>query len=124
MQDTMPRDDYPTIETIVGCRLSAVSFVCNYVELHFDGPVIRAMSNPIIDVEGIRRRFPDQGTRDALCSLIGKDVAFVEYIASVSLTLKFRCGEDIVVPLVWGSFSPPEALHYQRSSLDLVQVLG
>jgi hypothetical protein len=35
---------------ILGEPLSAVAFVRDYVEFHFDGPVLRAISNPRVEV--------------------------------------------------------------------------
>jgi hypothetical protein len=66
------------IENLVAEQLNAVSFVMDYVEFHFNGPVLRALSSPVLDYHGRRVRFPEPGSRDALCSLIGTEVAAVE----------------------------------------------
>jgi hypothetical protein len=34
------------LRMLIGREISAVCFVRDYVELHFDGPVLRALSNP------------------------------------------------------------------------------
>lgn len=38
--------DEAGLRHLVGLEVSAVSFVRDYVELHFDGPVLRAVSDP------------------------------------------------------------------------------
>ncbi len=45
-------NDRELIERIVGEQLCAVSFVQDYVEFHFDGPVIRALAAPIVKEDG------------------------------------------------------------------------
>ena len=65
------------IESLLSEQVNAVSFVMDYVEFHFNGPILRALSNPVVEYQGHRVRFPDAGSRDALCSLIGSDVASV-----------------------------------------------
>jgi hypothetical protein len=66
---------------IVGEPLSAVTFVRDYVQLHFDGPTISAFTLPTVTVRGKTIAFADPGYRDALCARIGVTVlaAFVEH---------------------------------------------
>jgi hypothetical protein len=56
---------------IVGEPLSAVTFVRDYVQLHFDGPTISAFTLPTVTVRGKTIAFADPGYRDALCARIG-----------------------------------------------------
>ena len=62
------------IESLEGEELNIVSFVMDYVELHFNGPFIRALTNPIIEIEKRKFQFPDPGSRDVLCSFVGRIV--------------------------------------------------
>jgi hypothetical protein len=48
--------------------------VRDYVELHFDGPVLRCLADPVVDTAGDPVAFPQPGSRDALCELIGREV--------------------------------------------------
>lgn len=57
-----------------GWEVSGVAFVRDYVEFHFDGPILRALSQPSLAVRGETVAFPAPGSRDALCSLIGREV--------------------------------------------------
>jgi hypothetical protein len=107
---------------LVAKQLSAVCFVQDYVELHFDGPVVRALTNPIVELEGQRLTFPAQGSRDALCSLIGRSVASVQLQDAVALTLQLEGGGAISVPLDANSYRGPEAMHFQESPTGALQV--
>ena len=112
----------PSVERLVGEQLSAVAFVQDYVELHFDGPVIRALTNPIADSGGVRISFPAPGSRDALCRFIGRLVEKVEVQDNVSLTCHFQGGGSIIVPLDPDSYRAAEAMHFQDSPTGALQV--
>ncbi len=91
-------------------ELGSICFVRDYVELRFDGPIIRSFVGPIIERDGSRLRFPDEGSRDALCEFIGQ--ALVEVRESPSeLTLSFHEG-IIRVPLKAEPGEPVEAAHF------------
>jgi hypothetical protein len=111
-----------SIESLVGEQLSAVSFVQDYVEFHFDGPVIRALTNPIVDAPGGRWQFPGPGSRDALCSLIARLVERVEHEEEVHLRLDFGGGHALTVPLDSASYLSAEAMHFQSSPTAPLQV--
>ena len=40
------------VEDLVGEELAAVAFVRDYVEFHFDGPVLTSLTDPIAVVDG------------------------------------------------------------------------
>lgn len=63
---------------LVGEELSEVCFVMDYVEFHFNGPVLRSISNPIIELAETKFEFPLPGAREALCAIIGRAVKQVE----------------------------------------------
>src|SRR5438132_5217308 len=62
---------------LVGEQLNTVAFVMDYVEFKLNGPVLRALTNPIVQSSGVRVRFPKAGSREALWSLIGSEVVAV-----------------------------------------------
>jgi hypothetical protein len=99
------------IESLVGEELSAVSFVRDYVEFHFDGPLIRALNNPIANIGGKAFPFPKAGSRDALCSFVGKAVIRVKFKGHVELSLAFDDGQ-ITIPLDNASYRGPESFHW------------
>jgi len=48
---------------IIGQPLSGVAFVQDYVELHFDGKILRTLANPSIAGDRGRFAFPEAGSR-------------------------------------------------------------
>jgi len=113
--------DRPLIGQIVGEQLSAVSFVQDYVEFHFDGPVVRAFAGPIVKESGETIRFPSPNSRDKLCSLIGRPVSSFELIDGLELRIRLG-GADLIVPLDAERTPGPEAMHFQDSVTSPVQV--
>lgn len=99
------------LESLVGEELSAVSFVRDYVEFHFDGPLIRALNNPLANVGGKAVLFPEAGSRDALCSFVGKTVTRVKFKEHVELSLAFDNGQ-ITIPLDDASYRGQESFHW------------
>jgi hypothetical protein len=100
------------IENLVAEQLNAVSFVMDYVEFHFNGPVLRALSFPVLDYQERRVRFPEPGSRDALCSLIGSDVAAVEVREHDRIELRTKQGHILTIPLDEASYRGAEAAHF------------
>ena len=62
------------IKDLIGLELSAVCYVRDYVELHFDGPILRCLADPIIAGSSGRFEHREVGSRDALCALVGEVV--------------------------------------------------
>src|SRR5258708_3883111 len=105
--------DHSTVQSLVGEELSEVGFVRDYVELHFDGPVLRCLTKPVVESPSGRFVFPESGSRDALCSVIGGTVTAVSVQEHISIALEFSGGQKITVPLDDASRVGPEAAHYQ-----------
>jgi hypothetical protein len=72
-------DDNELLSVIKGEQLSAVTFVLNYVQLHFDGPILTAFTTPIVKAGDTSLVWEDPGYRDMLCGRIAHIVhdAFV-----------------------------------------------
>lgn len=82
---------------LVGSELSAVAFVRSYVELHFDGPVLRSLALPLVRKDAHVVRSGDPGWRDALCDLIGHVVTAADDLSEV-LQIRFVDGEQFEIP--------------------------
>ncbi|WP_157546397.1 hypothetical protein [Hamadaea tsunoensis] len=95
---------------LVGLEVSAVCFVRDYVELHFDGPVLRALSAPF-GLYGCRGwRFPDGDSPTVMRYYIGKTVDGFELSPDRLLALDF--GEHrFAIPLDDNARVGPEAAH-------------
>ncbi len=68
------RGDDMELVAIEGEQLGAVTFVQDYVQLHFDGPTITAITRPVVVSGGTTFEYDSPGYRDRLCGLIGKVV--------------------------------------------------
>jgi hypothetical protein len=67
-----------SVEDIIGEDLSAVTFVRDYLQLNFDGPVLTVLCPLVVHwPEGIASS-EQPGFRDALCGVIGETVRSVE----------------------------------------------
>lgn len=94
---------------LVGAEVSGISFVRDYVDVHFDGPILRALSSPNVKIAGTEFQFPFGGSRDGLCMLIGKTVLAAREDARF-LTLEFDGSGFLRIPLVTSELGP-EAAH-------------
>ncbi len=100
------------LEVLVGEELNAVAFVMDYVELHFNGSILRCVSDPAVIVAGTKWQFPDEGSRDALCGLIGSQLAAVTIEDRRVATFRFKSGASVAVPLDDGGRHGGEAMHF------------
>ena len=78
--------------------LDTISFVRDYVEVRIDYNIVRCMTGPIVRTESGDRRFPEPGSRDALCGLIDGAVKEVE-VSDDAIELHMDSGEALVLPL-------------------------
>jgi hypothetical protein len=69
------RGDHVELLAAEGEQLSAVTFVQDYVQLHFDGPRLTLVTWPVVIVGDEGHAFGDPGYRDQLCGLIGRIVS-------------------------------------------------
>ena len=103
------KDELPRLESLAGEQLGSVIFVADYVQFDFNGPVLTVFSGPVVELQGARYRFPAQGSRDALCSLIQQFVATATVQEEKGITVTFDSGARLSIPLVPGSYEGPEA---------------
>ncbi|MFE7094388.1 hypothetical protein [Streptomyces erythrochromogenes] len=107
---TIANDPADPLQLLMGLEVSAVSFVRDYVELHFDGPVLRALSDPSGVYEGREWRFPEPGSLELMRCFIGKTVDGCALVPDRILALNL--GEHrFVIPLDSESSGGPESAH-------------
>jgi len=99
---------------LVGAEVGGVSFIRDYVEVHFDGPILRALASPIVEIAGTDVQFPFEGSRDCLCLLIGKTVVAARE-ETEALVLEFGGSMLLRIPLVTSELVP-EAAHLVPAS--------
>jgi hypothetical protein len=84
------RGDRTDLVSLEGEQLSAVTFVRDYVQLHFDGPRLTLLTWPVVIAAEARCAFGEPGYRDSLCRLIGRIVA--RAYVRVEERLRVNCG--------------------------------
>lgn len=82
---TMDNEKNP-LDQLVGEELSAVSFVRDYVEIHFEGLKVQFMADPSVVENGRRFLFP---TNDAIVKLVGLIGSVVKSIKLISGSYEF-----------------------------------
>ena len=88
-------ENRPDLPSVIGDELSAVCFVRDYIELHFDGPVLRLLGDVAVKNGTEIKSSSDEGFRDWLCRNIGRRVASVSPLTGNEIELKFH-GNDVV----------------------------
>lgn len=83
-------------EDLRGLELAGVAFVRDYVELLFDGPIVRCYAPPEVVTEVESVRFPNERSRDALCELIGRQVVAVS-VADDNLSIELDGSSQVRV---------------------------
>lgn len=102
--------------------ISAVCFVQDYVELIFDGPIIRYLCNPRILIDGKSVRFPEEGSRDTLCRLIGDVVKRIYLVQGSYFSIEMISGAEISIRLDEDPQEFSEYFHFISNVGDAVQV--
>jgi hypothetical protein len=103
---------------LVGSQLNTVAFVMDYVEFKFNGPILRALTDPIVDTGTSRHLFPSAGSRDALCELIGSDVRSVVVRPRDRIEVDTDRGAKLIIPLDEESRRGVEAAHFVPAAPD------
>ena len=118
----MAKERNISINDLVGMEVSGISFVRDYVEIHFDGPILRCISNLTLESEEWQFTFPESGSRDSLCQLINQTIESIDLDENTMLKAKFSGGYELVVPLDQESRRGPEAMHFVPGINEPVQV--
>jgi len=99
------------LENIVGCTLSSVTFVADYVQFAFDGPVLTAYTLPVVSF-GPKHFEPMQpGYRDSLCQQIGCRVERIE-VDDQHVGVILDGAAAISISLLDEDYAGPEALQF------------
>jgi hypothetical protein len=98
--------------SLVGEELNGVCFVMDYVEFHFNGPILRALNKPVLETPRGTIIFPSKGSRDALCALIGETVVDVQVMPAEAIQVSLGHQQSIRIPLGIDESTGPEAAHF------------
>jgi hypothetical protein len=107
---------------VVGRRLSAVTFVLDYIQLQFDPPPTINALTPVTVRSGNRRAISgDEDFRNLLCEQIPKTVRSVSLEDGEALVLSFEDASTISLSLRKQDYVGPEAVNvYGRDHLYIV----
>jgi hypothetical protein len=107
------------ITAIEGQELTAVEFVQDYLGLRFDGPMLTLYAWPHLLFEEFSVAFGEPEYRNALCSLIGENVAKAALEELESLTVELESGTVIALSLREEDLSGPQAGSYSADGSGL-----
>jgi len=83
---------------LVGRRLDSVRFLAHTVEFEFGGLVLGVSGDASIVAGGTRIAYPEAGSRDALCRLIGSRVNEMRRTTAGDIELDLDTGWGLVLP--------------------------
>jgi hypothetical protein len=110
------------LSDLVGEEISAVSFVQNYVEFHFNGPVLRSVANPKAITANSTIQFPEIGSREVLCQFIGQTVRIIELKENDSLTIVTNDNYTLIIPLDPEHSRGHENMHFKPNDSQPQQI--
>jgi len=105
----MPHQIANPLKILEGSQLSSVEFVQDYVQLHFDGPKLTAITHPRVHVMNQSFEWGKQEYRNALCERIGKLVSHASTIQEQEIKIEFEDGASISISLNPDDFRAAEA---------------
>ncbi len=98
------------LQTIVGEQLSSVEFVQDYVQLRFDGPILTAVTQPVVEANGQEFHWGQCGFRDELCKRIARKVISAHIAPEDSVCIKFDDGATVMISLRSQDYRAAEAV--------------
>jgi hypothetical protein len=101
-----------TFRELIGHQLSAVTFVQDYLQLAFDGPVINVYNPLTVETPTITVWTWEDQLRNVLCGQITKRVADVAVILHDQCRIVFTDGSIIRISLREDDYTGPEGLFY------------
>ena len=108
----------PIFQQLQGEQLSAVTFVQDYLQLWFDGPVINVTNPLTVQTPGMSITSWQPGFRDAICSQIAKTVASVEFVEGEEFVISFSDKSRLSVSLRKQDYSPTGEAIYAHGFRD------
>jgi hypothetical protein len=89
-----PAEPFPDL---TGRRVSSVRFDIRAIEIDFGGLVVEVSGNPIVAAGTKRFRYPESGSRDALCALIGTRVERMRFTQGDRTEIRFDTGWELAI---------------------------
>jgi len=105
-----------SLQMLIGEQLSAVTFVQDYLQLHFDGPRLTVFSHAVVRLGGQTFHGGKRGFRDALCNNIAKKVTDARVAYGDSISISFADGSTIKISLKDEDYRGGEAVNFDTGS--------
>jgi hypothetical protein len=99
MSEDNKESDAGLLKRLVGCELSAVVFVRDYLQFQFDGPYLTVTTSVVVRIADNLFAGTDQGFKDALVSQIGHTVGSVSLILEEVINLRLDGDREIRISL-------------------------
>ena len=112
------RADHVELVAIAAEQLSAITFVQDYVQLHFDGPMLTAITWPVVMIDGESFDFDTPGYRDRLCDFIAKQVARCYVRPGDRLQVDFKGYGSLLVSLKPEAYRSGEAVIFSDGKTE------
>jgi hypothetical protein len=97
-------------DSLIGSQLGSVEFVQDYVQFHFDGPWLQAITHPSVRAGDRVFTWNDNGYRDQLCYRIARIVVSTSFIERQHLEIIFDDGTSFFISLRPEDYRTAEAV--------------
>ena len=114
VRGNIPREqtEEKSLQVIIGAQLSAVTFVQDYIQLHFDGPRLTVFSHPVVIRGDQAFHWGKPGFRDALCNSIAQQVTAAHVAYGESVCIAFADGSAIQISLEEADYLGAEEVNF------------
>jgi hypothetical protein len=98
VSDAQATADAPAFADLAGRELTSIRFFARAIEIEFNGLVVSTTGNPSVFREGLRYVYPEPGSRDVMCDLVGAIVARAELTDAGTLALFADDKRSLFIP--------------------------
>jgi hypothetical protein len=107
---------YDYLDEIVGAQLSAITFVMDYYQFQFDGPMFNVLTPVTVDSESGRAVTGDDQFRNLVCGQIAKIVRAVTVREGEAIAVTFEDRSEVRFSLKESDYPGPEAVIFYGGS--------
>lgn len=100
------------LQLIIGEQLSSVEFVQDYIQFKFDGPVLTAISHPIVKVNDKFYSWNEPDYRDEICKRISIKVVKASICPDESVKVYFDDDSIIEISIRVEDYRAAEAVKF------------
>ncbi len=105
------------LDEIVGATLSAITFVSDYYQFQFNGPMFNVLTPVTVDSESGRAITGDDQFRNLVCGQIGRIVRKVTVREGEAIVIRFQDESEVRFSLNESDYPGPEAVIFFGGSI-------